>query len=289
MRLLTFDKAGTPTLGGRRDGQIVDLSVAAPDLPGDLSGLLRGGAEALERAAAAIAGAPADAVLAAETAVYHPPIPHPGKIICVGLNYARHAAETKQKKPDYPVLFARFATTLVGHRQPMIRPLCSVQFDYEAEMVVVIGRRGRHITRQAALDHVAGYSIFNEGSIRDYQFKGPQWTMGKNFDGTGGFGPELVTADELPAGGRGLRIQTRLNGSVLQDSDTGDLIFDVPTLIHAISEGITLEPGDILVTGTPSGVGVARDPQVFMKHGDVCEVEIEGIGVLRNPIVDEVQ
>jgi 2-keto-4-pentenoate hydratase/2-oxohepta-3-ene-1,7-dioic acid hydratase in catechol pathway len=287
MRLLTFDKAGTATVGGRRDGEIVDLSVAAPDLPGDLLGLLRGGDSALARAKAAIAAAPAEAVVDAEGLSYLPPIPNPPKIICVGLNYARHAAETKLPLPDYPVLFVRFPTTLVGHDQPMIRPLCSVQFDYEAEMVVVIGKGGRHIARERALDHVAGYSIFNEGSIRDYQFKASQWTMGKNFDATGGFGPELVTADELPPGGRGLRIQTRLNGTTLQDSDTNDLIFDIPTLIRDIAEGVTLEPGDIIVTGTPEGVGVARHPQIFMKDGDVCEVEVEGIGVLRNPIVDE--
>ncbi|MFQ5956079.1 MAG: fumarylacetoacetate hydrolase family protein, partial [Kiloniellales bacterium] len=268
MRLLTFDKAGTPTLGARRDGEIVDLSVAAPDLPGDLKGLLGAGPQALERAAAAIAGAGADAVRPVQGLIYHPPIPNPGKILCVGLNYLDHAAESKHDIPDYPVLFARFANTLVGHGQPLIRPGCSDQLDYEGEMVVVIGKGGRHIERSQALAHVAGYSIFNEGSIRDYQFKGPQWTMGKNFDATGGFGPEMVTADELPDGAKGLRLQTRLNGAVVQQASTSDMMFDVAELIHVITEGITLEPGDIIVSGTPSGVGQARDPQLFMKAGD---------------------
>ncbi len=289
MRLLTFDKAGTPTLGVRRDGEIVDLSVAAPDLPADLAGLLAAGPQALERAQAAAAGADADAVRPAQGLVYCPPIMNPGKILCVGLNYLDHAAESKHDTPSYPVMFARFANTLVGHEQPLIRPLCSDQLDYEGEMVVVIGRGGRHIARAQALSHVAGYSIFNEGSIRDYQFKGPQWTMGKNFDGTGGFGPEMVTADELPEGAKGLRLETRLNGTAVQEASTSDMIFDVAELITVISEAITLEPGDIIVSGTPSGVGFARNPPLFMKAGDTCEVEIESIGTLSNPSADEAQ
>lgn len=287
MRLLTFDKAGTPTLGVRSDDTVVDLSVAAPDLPRDLSGLLRAGPAALERAGAALAGAGPDAVRAAAGLVYHPPIPNPGKILCVGLNYLDHAAESRHDTPDYPVMFARFANTLVGHGQPMIRPRCSTQFDFEGEMVIVIGKGGRHIERADALGHVAGYSIFNEGSIRDYQFKGPQWTMGKNFDATGGFGPEMVSADQLPPGAAGLHLQTRLNGAVVQEASTADMIFDVAELITVISEAITLEPGDIIVSGTPSGVGHARKPPLYMKDGDTCEVEIEGIGTLVNPIRDE--
>ncbi len=287
MRLLSFDKAGTPTLGVRRDDTVVDLSVAAPDLPRDLMGLLRAGPEALDRANRAAADAGADAVRPATGLVYHPPIGNPGKILCVGLNYLDHAAESKHDTPDYPVMFARFANTLVGHGQPMIRPRCSTQFDFEGEMVVIVGKGGRHIARAEAHAHVAGYSIFNEGSIRDYQFKGPQWTMGKNFDATGGFGPEMVSADELPAGASGLRLQTRLNGSVVQQASTSDMIFDVAELIFVISEAITLAPGDIIVSGTPSGVGFARKPPLFMKHGDICEVEIEGIGTLSNPIQDE--
>jgi 2-keto-4-pentenoate hydratase/2-oxohepta-3-ene-1,7-dioic acid hydratase in catechol pathway len=151
----------------------------------------------------------------------------------------------------------------------------------------VIGKGGRHIAREDALSHIAGYSIFNEGSIRDYQFKAPQWTIGKNFDDTGGFGPVVVSADELPAGARGLKIETRLNGETVQTGNTGDLIFPVDVLVATISEAITLEPGDIIVTGTPAGIGWARKPALFMKDGDVCEIEIEGIGLLRNPVRDE--
>jgi 2-keto-4-pentenoate hydratase/2-oxohepta-3-ene-1,7-dioic acid hydratase in catechol pathway len=179
------------------------------------------------------------------------------------------------------------ATTLVGHNQPLIRPKLSGDFDYEGEMVVVVGRRGRHIPKKKALGYVAGYSIFNEGSIRDYQFKTPQWTVGKNFDGTGGFGPDFVTADELPKGAKGLRIQTRLNGQVVQDANTNDMIFDVADLVSIASESMTLEPGDVIVSGTPSGVGAFRKPPLWMKAGDVCEVEIEGIGTLSNPIKNE--
>jgi 2-keto-4-pentenoate hydratase/2-oxohepta-3-ene-1,7-dioic acid hydratase in catechol pathway len=173
---------------------------------------------------------------------------------------------------------------LVGHKQPLLVPRCSDQFDYEAEMVVVIGRKGRNIPAKSCLDYIAGYSVFNEGSIRDYQFKSQTWTSGKNFDGTGGFGPDLVTADEVPPAGKGLRIRTRLNGETLQDATTNDMMFDVPELIETISEVMTLLPGDIIVSGTPSGVGFARKPPIWMKAGDVCEIELEQVGVLSNPI-----
>ena len=217
-----------------------------------------------------------------------PVIPRPPKIICVGLNYVDHVAESPYKdKPTYPALFARFATTLIGAGAPIIRPRISRELDFEGELVAIIGRRGRHVSRQDALKHVAGYSIFNEASLRDYQFKSPQWTVGKNFDDTGAFGPVFVTADELPEGGKGLKIETRLNGEVVQSASTDDLIFPLAELIATITEAITLEPGDLIVTGTPSGVGFARKPQLFMKPGDVCEVEIESIGILRNPIEDE--
>ena len=285
MRILAFDKAGSPTLGVRRGrDEVVDLSLARPDLPGDLPGLLAAGSSALESARAAADNPPSEAVCDAAAVSYHPPVWNPGKIICVGLNYADHAAESSLEKPDYPVLFLRVATTLVGHQQPLIVPRCSEQFDYEGEMVVVIGKPGRDIGLSAALDHVAGYSIFNEGSIRDYQFKSQTWTSGKNFDGTGGFGPEFVSTDEVPAGGSGLRIATRLNGETLQNANTSDMMFDVPELIRTISEVMTLLPGDIIVSGTPSGVGFARKPPIWMKAGDTCEVEVEGLGVLRNPI-----
>lgn len=217
-----------------------------------------------------------------------PPIGNPGKIICVGLNYSDHTEESGYKQPDHPTLFPRFASSLIGAGAPIVRPLISEALDFEGELVAVIGRGGRHIDKYHALDHVAGYSIFNDGSIRDFQHRTPQWTLGKNFDGTGAFGPIFVTADELPAGATGLRIETRLNGEVVQSSNTEKLIFDVATLVSTISEAITLEPGDIIVTGTPSGIGHARTPRLYMRAGDVVEVEIEGIGVLTNPIADEV-
>jgi 2-keto-4-pentenoate hydratase/2-oxohepta-3-ene-1,7-dioic acid hydratase in catechol pathway len=215
------------------------------------------------------------------------PVDRPGKIVCIGLNYLPHIAEGKFERPAYPTVFPRYATSLVGHLQPIIRPLCSTQLDFEGEMVVIVGKTGRHIPQERALEWVAGYSIFNEASVRDYQFKTSQWAIGKNFDATGGFGPELVTGDELPPGGKGLRLTTRLNDQVVQSSSTDNMIFDVPALLTALSGVMTLEPGDLIVSGTPEGVGVFRKPPVFMKHGDSVEVAIEGIGVLRNPIVDE--
>lgn len=219
--------------------------------------------------------------------VFLPPLRQPPKIICVGLNYRDHSAESDYEQPAYPTLFGRFATSLVGHGQPIVRPTVSEQLDYEGELAAVIGLGGRHIRVEDALKHVCGWSIFNEASIRDYQFKSPQWTMGKNFDGTGAFGPAFVTADELPEGARGLRLETRLNGTVVQSASTSDMVFDVATQIAVISEGVTLQPGDVIVTGTPAGVGLARKPPLWMKPGDVVEVEIEQIGVLRNPVIAE--
>ncbi len=216
-----------------------------------------------------------------------PPVPRPGKIICVGLNYADHTAESPYAQPSYPTLFPRFATSLVADRASIIRPRSSQELDFEGELAVVIGRQARHVSRDEALHHVAGYSIFNDASIRDYQFKTPQWTVGKNFDGTGAFGPEIVTPDELPEGAKGLVITTRLNGETVQSGNTGDMLYSVADLIAIISEAITLEPGDVIATGTPAGIGWARDPKLFMKPGDVVEVEIEGIGILQNQIEDE--
>lgn len=216
-----------------------------------------------------------------------PPIPRPGKIICIGLNYADHSAESGFQVPEYPAVFARYASSLVAHGAPMIRPRCSDQLDFEGELAVVIGRGGRHIAKSTALSHVGGYSLFNDGSIRDFQFKSAQWTVGKTFDGTGGFGPELVTPDELPPGCRGSRLVTRLNGEVVQDASTDDLVFDVATLISILSEAITLAPGDVIVTGTPAGVGLARTPPLWMRPGDLCEVELEGLGILSNRIEQE--
>src|SRR5580704_11326550 len=216
-----------------------------------------------------------------------PPVPAPPKILCVGLNYDDHLEESGLKKPAYPEIFARFATSLIPHQDPIRRPRESIALDFEAELAVVIGKPGRRISQEQALDHVAGYSLFNDASVRDFQVRTPQWTMGKNFDGTGSFGPWLVTPDAVPRGAHGLRIQGRLNGRVMQDSRTDLLIFSVPVLIEMISVAISLEPGDVIITGTPGGVGVARKPPVFMQPGDIFEVEIEGIGVLTNQVQND--
>lgn len=286
MRLLAYNKDGKPAIGLRRNEDLIDLMQAAPDLPSDICKLLAASAE--DRLRGILENPPSHSVRPLAGIKYFPPVWNPEKIICVGLNYEDHAAETRLEKPEYPILFPRFKSTLVAHEQPLIAPKLSREFDYEAELVVVIGKKGRHVDRADALDLVAAYSIFNEGSVRDFQFKSPTWTSGKNFDGSGGFGPELVSADELPPGARGLKIQTRLNGSLLQNGNTSDMMFDVPELIHQISQFMTLEAGDLVVSGTPPGVGFVRKPPIFMMPGDVCEVMIEGVGILRNPIRAEV-
>ncbi len=216
-----------------------------------------------------------------------PLIDRPSKIVCLGLNYADHAAEGGHARPEYPSFFMRGPSSMVGHLQPMIRPKASDKFDFEAELAFVVGKAGRHLTAENALEHIAGYSVFNDGSLRDYQRKSTQWTIGKNFDATGAFGPWLVTPDELPPGADGLRIQSRLNGQVMQDANTKSFLWGVVETLVLITECMTLEPGDVVITGTPAGVGYARKPPVFMKQGDTIEVEIEGVGLLSNPVVDE--
>lgn len=278
MRFLRFEHEGEGRLGVLEDDEVRDLGSAR------LEDLLAGGADL-----AAVARAGSERRVPLETVRFLPPLARPPKIICIGLNYRDHTAESPYEQPDYPTVFPRFGTTLIGHGQPIERPLCSDSLDYEGEMAVVIGTAGRHIPEARAHDHVAGYSVFNDGSVREFQFKSPQWTVGKNFDRTGGFGPTFVTADELPAGGTGLKLETRLNGEVMQSASTADMVFDVASLIAIISEAITLEPGDVIVSGTPAGIGWAREPKVIMRDGDEVEVEIEGIGLLRNPIRDEVK
>jgi 2-keto-4-pentenoate hydratase/2-oxohepta-3-ene-1,7-dioic acid hydratase in catechol pathway len=282
MRFIAFENNGKPALGLRNGEDVIDLT--AEGLPATLDALLVLGDAGME--AARQAGAKAIRRRPVAKLTWLPPVARPAKAIAAGLNYIDHAAESKFDPPAYPVLFHRFPSSWVGHNQPLVRPHVSTQFDYEGELLVVIGKAGRYIDKAKALDHVAGYSLFNDGSIRDYQFKSAQWMMGKNFDRSGSFGPEFVTADELPAGATGLKLQTRLNGTVLQDANTRDMIFDVATLVSVCSEPFALQPGDIIIAGTPSGVGLARKPQVFMKAGDVCEVEIEGVGLLSNPVVD---
>lgn len=216
-----------------------------------------------------------------------PPVRQPGKVICIGLNYTDHTKESNFEQPDYPTVFPRFNSSLMGAYAPMIRPKVSDSLDYEGELAVILNGGGRHISKEDALQYVAGYSVFNDGSVREYQFKSPQWTVGKNFDDTGSFGPVMVTADALPAGAKGLLLETRLNGEVVQSANTSDMVFDVASLISILSDAITLEAGDVIVAGTPAGVGWAREPRLLMRDGDVCEVSIEQIGTLRNPIVDE--
>jgi acylpyruvate hydrolase len=266
------------------NGDFHGLLSGDPGFPGSLDILVRKGSHALDEAAAVLEKGP---VVDLDRVTLNPPLSAPGKIICVGLNYVDHSIESGFVVPDYPTIFTRFTSSLIGAGASIIRPTVSTQLDYEGEMVAVIGVGGRHIAEQDALNHVIGYSIFNDASVRDFQKKSPQWTIGKNFDDTGAFGPYLVTADELSPGAKGLSLQTRLNGTVVQNGSTDDMVFSVARLISILSEAITLSPGDILVTGTPSGVGAARKPPLFMKHGDVCEVEIEGIGILRNKIEDE--
>ena len=280
MRIVAFEDAGRAVTGLRIGDQVVEAAA----LGTELGGLL--GADAATRAAllAKAATAPKRALASLKLL---PPVPAPGKIICIGLNYALHAKEGGNAIPDYPAIFMRGRTSLCAPGAPMLRPRASDKLDYEAELAFVVGRTARHVTEADALSHVAGYACFNEGSVRDFQRKSTQWTVGKNFDRTGAFGPELVTADELPPGASGLRIATRLNGETMQDSTTADMIFSVAQLVKILSEAMTLEPGDVVATGTPSGVGYARKPPRLLAPGDVVEVEIEGIGVLRNTVEQE--
>ncbi len=287
MRLVTFDQNGAARLGVCVGDSVVDLSKAAPDLPRDLVAMIRAGKDGFAAAERAAKNAPAAARVPIAQLKFLPPVTRPGKIICLGLNYADHAAEGGHAKPSYPSFFMRVATSLTAHREPIARPPCSTQLDFEAELAVVVGRSARHVKETEALGILAGYSCFNDGSIRDYQRKTGQWTIGKNFDRTGGFGPWMVTPDELPAGAAGLSIQSRLNGQVMQNANTRDMLFPVAETIVLLTECLTLEPGDVIVMGTPAGVGHARKPPVWMKQGDTIEIEIEGIGVLSNPIRDE--
>ena len=286
MRFVSFKKDGKSKLGVRTDAGVVDLSVVDKKIATDLKELIGQGKGAMQRAARAAKNAPPRAIVKGRINSLEP-IQNPGKIFCIGLNYKDHAAEAGLKIPNYPVVFTRFSTSFVAHTQALMRPKASRHYDYEAELVAVIGKRARNLKKSAALDYVAGYSVANEGSIRDFQMKAAQLTIGKNFDQTGSIGPDFVTADELPAGGKGLQIQCRVNGQVLQDSNTREMIFDTKTLVYEIAKAITLHPGDIILTGTPAGVGFVRKPPIYLKKGDKCEIEIENIGVLSNSIRNE--
>lgn len=284
MRFVSFSQNGILGLGIRDGSGIKGLLSDQKNYPGHLLELIQKGDVALKKAYEILSNAEN---IQLHDLVFLPPILQPRKLICVGLNYADHTKESPYEQPDYPTLFPRFNSSLIGHQQAMLKPLCSDQLDFEGELAVIIGKAGKHIRKENALDHVVGYSVFNDGSIRDYQFKSPQWTVGKNFDGTGAFGPDFVSADELPAGAKGLMLTTRLNGKIVQQANTNEMLFDIETLICTISEAMSLEVGDVIVTGTPAGIGMARNPALFMKQGDICEVEIERVGLLSNPIINE--
>lgn len=280
MKLVSFMLDGRARYGAVKNGGVVDFSAAlggrCPDL---LSALEQAALPELE---VFLASAQPDVALAGLD--YLPVLARPPKIICVGINYDDHRIEAGKDMPQRPMLFPRFFDSLTAHEKPIIRPRVSDNLDWEAELAVVIGKPGRHIPAARAMPHVAGYACFNDASVRDYQKRTSQWTIGKNFDGTGGFGPALVTADELPAGCVGRRIQSRLNGQVMQDADTSDMVFGVAQTISLLSQCLTLEPGDVIVMGTPGGVGYARTPPVWLKAGDTIEIEIEGVGLLSNPV-----
>lgn len=284
MRLLTFIHEGRDQAGVRVDDRLIPVASMASDLPGSLLGLLAGGhLDALRSKIDSYDGP----TIAIDDIEYQILISRPGKVICVGRNYAAHAAEGGSETPTFPEIFFRGATSLVAHQGDIVRPKCSEMLDFEGEIALVIGKSCRHATEANALDFIAGYTLFNEATIRNYQKFSSQWTIGKNFDNTGAFGPELVTSDELPGGIVGMNLMTRLNGELMQDGQTDDLVFPVRALIAILSECMTLEPGDVVVTGTPAGVGYARKPPVWMKPGDTVEIEVPGIGKLVNTIKDE--
>jgi 2-keto-4-pentenoate hydratase/2-oxohepta-3-ene-1,7-dioic acid hydratase in catechol pathway len=285
MRLVTYQAELGPRVAGVRDGGYVDLQFADPQLPNSLRQLLRLGPAALEQARRAISRG---VILPADKVPLLAPLPDPEKVICIGLNYADHAAETGKALPTEPVVFNKFPTAVIGPGQPIVLPKVSVKVDYEAELVVVIGREGRHISRAAAWDYVAGYTCGHDVSARDWQLEksGGQWLLGKSFETFAPLGPAFVTTDEI---GRPdtLDVSLRLNGRTMQHSNTRQLIFPIHQLVSYISDVCTLKPGDVIFTGTPPGVGVARKPPVFLKAGDVVEVEVQHVGVLRNPVVAE--
>ncbi len=278
MRLVSFERKGRRGFGVVVGQGVVDAAARLSGKPGGLrEALAAGSAPEL----AALAKAAPDFGL--DEIDFVPVIPDAGKVLCVGINYVPHIEEMGRERPERPVLFVRFNDSIVGHGRPLLKPRESVQLDFEGELAVVIGKRARRVSRERALDYVAGYSCFNDGSVRDYQRHSPQFTPGKNFHASGAFGPWLVTADEI-ADPRKLTLTTRLNGAVMQHESVGELCFDVPQLIEYCSTFAQLEPGDVIVTGTPGGVGAGRKPPVWMKPGDTVEVEITGIGTLSNSV-----
>ncbi|HEY5167722.1 MAG TPA: fumarylacetoacetate hydrolase family protein [Pseudolabrys sp.] len=290
MKIVGFETNNGVRLGVVEGDTVIDMQAADAAAPSDLGEWLRRGNGDLTPLADLARGAPASARRSLAGLKYALPVAKPGKIICLGLNYLDHVKEGPQRDnvPKFPSVFFRVLTSMVPHLQPIVRPRESAQLDYEAEMVAIVGKRAKHLSMANAVDCIAGYSCANEGSVREFQRHTTQWGMGKNFDRTGPFGPWMVTADELPPGGKGLKIMSRLNGNTMQSDNTANMMFPLAETLVYLTKGMTLEPGDIILTGTPSGVGHARKPEpVWMKAGDICEIEVEGIGVLRNGIEDE--
>ncbi|MCD6733491.1 MAG: fumarylacetoacetate hydrolase family protein [Burkholderiaceae bacterium] len=279
MKLASYFTSCGASFGAVEGGGIVDLRARLGRAYPDLKSLLVG--DGLDAAQRVLRGAVADFRL--DEVVYLPVVPNPGKIVCAGLNYEEHRLEGNRPKTADPALFLRLPQSQTGHLRPLVRPAESVQFDYEGEIALVVGRRGRRIPEARAYEYVAGYSCYNDGSVRDWQLATSQWTPGKNFPCTGAFGPWLALPDELPADAT-LEIVTRLNGQEVQRATTDMMIFSIPKLISFISSFTTLEPGDVIVTGTPGGVGMRRDPPLFMKEGDSVEVEVKGVGTLVNTV-----
>ena len=282
MKLISFLHQGAPAYGAVIGDDVLDLTPILGAQAPDLKTLL----------AKHLVGAAAQAVQAHKPTLKFsqltllPVIPNPGNIFCIGLNYGEHVRETGREVTETPVIFLRLADSQVAHGQDILRPAESHRLDYEAEIAVIIGQGGRRIREEDAWKHIAGYSCYNDGSVRDWQVATSQWTPGKNFYKTGGFGPWMVTSDEI-APGQVMRLQTVLNGQVLQDTTTDKMIHSIPRQIAYISTFIPLSPGDVIVTGTPGGVGNKRNPQIFMKPGDVCEIVVDAIGTLRNGIRDD--
>ena len=284
MKLCTFRDGENARPGVETSEGIVDLLAADPGLPTTVLGLLETGPGALERAARAAAGAGPEHVRPRAAVTLLPPVTNPSKIICIGLNYRDHAAEVKLDLPEHVAVFAKWNNVLIGDGAPIVIPAESYRVDYEVELAVVIGARARHVSEERAYDVIAGYTCFNDVSVRDYQARTSQWTIGKVFDTHGPCGPVLVTRDEIPDPGH-LWLRTSIDGEVLQDSSTAQMVFGVPRLIAELSAVMTLEPGDLIATGTPAGVGMARSPRRWIKPGERVRVEIERIGALENPAV----
>ena len=289
MKIVGFETDAGLRLGVVEADQVVDLQAVDANTPNDLGVLLARTNGDLSALRDLVARAPAAARFPLQGLRFALPVARPGKVVCLGLNYLEHVKEGPQRDnvPQHPTIFMRSLTSLVAHEGAILRTRITETLDYEGELAVIIGKRVKHLTVDTAASCIAGYSCFNDGSVREFQRRSTQWDMGKNFDRTGGFGPWMVTADELPPCGRGIKLETRLNGQVLQSDNTSNMMFPVAETIAYVTQGMTLEPGDVLVTGTPSGVGHARKPRVWMRPGDVCEVQIEGVGILRNPIEAE--